>query len=259
MFYYLLSHSLTETLQQIGGSIAGLMHGITLKRLGHNLHVLEQNPTSTRADQGAGITAGPHAEAFFKHHDLSGEPWSVPCPGFQLLDVNAKVKRFVKRPMQMSSWGMLYYRLRASYDGYRSKFCPDPPSGQDGDGEAVFDAGKKVTSVSYADSVVTVGYKDNNNGKDLTIQGDLVIAADGVSSTVRQMMLPGVQRVYSGYVAWRGCILESEVSEETRKVFDPQFSAFTYPGGYILWLVKSWSQHTRGNPADTVQLYHPWK
>ena len=211
------------------------MHGIALKRLGHYVRVLEQNPTSTRTDQGAGITAGPQAEGFFKSHDRTGKPWSVPCPGFQILDVNSKVKRFVKRPMQMSSWSMLYYRLRANYDGYKSELCPDPPSRQDEDGEAIFDAGKKVTSVAYADSMVTVGYKDIITEEDLSIQGNLVIAADGASSTVRQIMLPGVQRVYSGYVAWRGCVLESEVSEETRKVFDPQFSAFVYPGGYILW------------------------
>jgi 2-polyprenyl-6-methoxyphenol hydroxylase-like FAD-dependent oxidoreductase len=211
------------------------MHGIVLKRLGHNVRVLEQHPDSVRIDQGAGISSGPQAQEFFEAHDRTGAPYSVSCPGYQILDINSKVKRWIKRPMEMSSWGVLYYRLRANFDGYQSDFCADVPSREAGDGDAIFDTGKKVVSLSYDKKLVTVGFKDTLNDSEDVVQADLVIAADGASSTVRQIMLPGVQRTYSGYVAWRGYVLESDLSPESRKILDPRFSAFVCRGGYILW------------------------
>jgi 2-polyprenyl-6-methoxyphenol hydroxylase-like FAD-dependent oxidoreductase len=211
------------------------MHGIVLKRLGHNVRVLEQHPDSVRIDQGAGISSGPQAQEFFEAHDRTGAPYSVSCPGYQILDINSKVKRWIKRPLVMSSWGVLYYRLRANFDGYQSDFCADVPSREAGDGDAIFDTGKKVVSLSYDNKLVTVGFKDTLNDSEDIVQADLVIAADGASSTVRQIMLPGVQRTYSGYVAWRGYVLESALSPESRKILDPRFSAFTCSGGYILW------------------------
>jgi 2-polyprenyl-6-methoxyphenol hydroxylase-like FAD-dependent oxidoreductase len=45
-------------------------------------------------------------------------------------------------------------------------------------------------------------------------EGDLLIAADGVQSTVRAQLLPDIEPRYAGYVAWRGVIEESEMTEE---------------------------------------------
>lgn len=56
--------------QQIGGSLAGLMHGIMVKRLGHDVHLLEQTLSSTRTDHAAGIGTGPQGSQFLKEHDL---------------------------------------------------------------------------------------------------------------------------------------------------------------------------------------------
>lgn len=211
------------------------MHAIVLKRLGHNVRLLEQNPDSVRIDQGAGITSGPQAQEFFKAHDHTGLPYSVSCPGIQILDINSNVKRWVKRPMEMSSWSVLYYRLRANFDGHHSKFCQDVPSREAGDGDAIFDAGKKVTNISYAEGLVTVAYKDTLDDSENSAKAELVIAADGASSTIRQIMLPSVQRTYSGYVAWRGYVSEGDLSEATKNILDIKFSAFVCRGGYILW------------------------
>jgi len=59
-----------------------------------------------------------------------------------------------------------------------------------------------------------------------TTEADLVIAADGPSSTVRARYHPDVKRTYAGYVAWRGTVPENEVSEEAKKVLVERITFF---------------------------------
>lgn len=38
----------------------------------------------------------------------------------------------------------------------------------------------------------------------MNVQGDYLIAADGIHSVIRNKLLPHIQRRYSGYTCWRG-------------------------------------------------------
>ena len=210
------------------------MQGIMLKRLGHNLHILDQSPSSERGDSGAGITLGPEAQEFYSRYDLTQQPYSLPNPGVQFLNAKSEVRYFMKRPMEMSSWNLLYHRLRANFDGHKSDLCPNPPGNLKGDGEAIFEFGKKVTNVTYDGGTVTVHYKDLIAGENRTLQADLVIVADGASSSIRPVLLPDVHRSYSGYIAWRGYVDESKLSKETMDVLEPSFSSCPSNDGYIL-------------------------
>lgn len=219
---------------QVGGSLAGLMAGIILRRLGHDVLILESSSSSLRIDHGAGLSVGPFAQEFVTKYDLTGEPYSVFTPGIQYLDADCKVKKFMKKEMAMSSWGALYYRLRANFDGYKSDFCPLPPVlKKEGLGKGAIEMNSKVTGVNYTSGSVSVDYRDVAKNIDKSIAGDLVIAADGSSSTIRQILLPTIERAYSGYLAWRGFVLESEMSGEAMKIFNT-FSTFVYRGGYIV-------------------------
>ena len=51
------------------------------------------------------------------------------------------------------------------------------------------------------------------------ISGDVVVAADGIGSRSRRLLLPGIQPTYAGYVAWRGMVNEDELSRETVDAF----------------------------------------
>ena len=210
------------------------MQGIMLKRLGHNIHILDQSPSFERGDNGAGITLGPEAQEFYRKYDLMQESYSIPNPGVQFLNAKSELRYFMKRPMEMSSWKLLYYRLRANFDGYKSDLCPNPPALSKEDGEATLDFGKKVTNVTYADETVTIHYKDLINSANRTIEADLVIVADGASSSIRPLLLPDVHRSYSGYIAWRGYVDESKLSKETMEVLERSFSSCPSNDGYIL-------------------------
>ncbi|KAM7184267.1 hypothetical protein V8F33_013081 [Rhypophila sp. PSN 637] len=52
-----------------------------------------------------------------------------------------------------------------------------------------------------------------------TVQADIVIAADGPNSAIRQKYLPKIRRDYVGYVAWRGVVPVARVKDSTRSVF----------------------------------------
>ena len=219
---------------KVGGSLAGLMHGIMVKRLGHNVRILEQNTSSIRTDQAAGMGTGPEGREFFEKHDVCRSPYSFACPGFQILDKQANVKRTINLPLNLTSWNVLYYRLRANFDGLQSDFCPNPPPASEFEGSAVYDLGKKATNVVYVDGLVTVEFEDLIRGGSGSTHGDMVIVADGSNSSVRRSLVTKPERAYSGYVAWRGTVAEREVSEETRKLFDKRFNGFTMQQGYIV-------------------------
>lgn len=78
-------------------------------------------------------------------------------------------------------------------------------------------------------------YIDVVSGEMREVKAELVVVADGANSTVRQLLLLEIKHVYAGYLGWRGDVDESELSAELLKILEPVFSAFSYPGGYILW------------------------
>lgn len=96
---------------------------------------------------------------------------------------------------------------------------PAPPS--------TFSSSAKVNTQS------SVIYTDLD-GKENRLNADVVIGADGPSSTIRNILMPGVERTYSGYVAWRGTVPENEVSSDTLSCFENKFTFFHTAGVQIL-------------------------
>ena len=210
------------------------MHGIVLKRLGHNVHILEQNTKSERADLAAGITTHPQFDEFVNRHDLTKQPWSIHCNSVQFLAKDSKVKRRMERALEMTSWAVIYHRLRANFDAYASSFCPDPPKPTSNDGIVMFDLGKRATALTPNAEGVSISFEDILKNEQGVIQADLVILADGASSSLRSSLFPSLERKYAGYVALRGTVIESDVSEHCQKVFDPNLTYYSFPNSYIL-------------------------
>ena len=62
------------------------------------------------------------------------------------------------------------------------------------------------------------------------VTADLVIAADGPSSTIRKIFEPSIERKYAGYCVMRGTVPESQGSQAALEVFRERFCFFHAPG-----------------------------
>ncbi len=167
------------------------MHGIMLRHLGHNVHILEKSPTSVRESQAAGIAAGPQVHQFFKWFDACKKPWFIAAHGVQVLDKGSIRLLYRPTPYQQTSWDLLYYRLRSNFDAFKCECYPEPPrAATEAKGKAFFDTNKRVTNVLYDGGYVTVEFENLPNSRASTIKADLVLVADGAGSIVSRIVSP---------------------------------------------------------------------
>ena len=187
-----------------------------------------------RANHAAGIGTGPRGIEYIELHDLTKQPYAFSCPGFQYLNYDASIKRLLAVPQNLTTWDVLYFRLRANFDGFKSIYNHDPPPPLETDGETLYDLGKRAVGVSYSDNLVTVEYDDLIREGSGSLHADIVIVANGSNSTIRNQLLPQLKTTYSGYVAWRGLVPEKDVSERTRTLLDRRSNFFVMKRSYIL-------------------------
>ncbi len=78
------------------------------------------------------------------------------------------------------------------------------------------------------DSSVLVRFADS------TAEVDLLVCADGVSSASRRALQPNAGEAYAGYVAWRGMVLEGELSTESSASLTDAITYYVYANSHIL-------------------------
>ncbi|RMZ80377.1 hypothetical protein DV738_g2789, partial [Chaetothyriales sp. CBS 135597] len=220
----------------VGGSISGLLQGLQLKRQGSDVIVLEQDPSEDRHSHESGITIGPSVVALLDKYDASGRPAALPAPYMSVAwRLHPRVINYEKLH-QMSNWGCLYLILRANFDGKASETVPVPPGPLQEDGHVEYRRGKQVTRIEYDQDKgrVHVGYVDVTDGSRDVVSADLVIGADGIHSTVRQLMQVPTRKEYAGYVAWRGTVPESLLSPETVEFFSDRLNFSLLKGTYFI-------------------------
>lgn len=168
-----------------GGSIGGLTAGLVLRDLGCEVEIFERSSAALEG-RGAGIVVLPTTERYFVEKGSRRVglelPWwkYVDADGIEL---SADLDRF-----RFSGWNTLYRGLLGDFDPDRYHL----------DSELVgFDQDAGSVVVRLADG--------------LTVEGDLLVCADGSGSTARALLLPEVGPEYAGYVAWRGVTHESKL------------------------------------------------
>ena len=132
----------------------------------------------------------------------------------------------------MTSWDLTYYMLRANVDGIKSEYC-DVPKDDKSQSKITHLHGHKVTGLEDKEDKVIVRY-ETNQGIKREMEADLIIGADGPSSTIRSLLTSGVERTYAGYVALRGTVREDAVSPKTLEAFSERFTFFHAQGIQIL-------------------------
>ncbi|KAK5707813.1 hypothetical protein LTR97_000351 [Elasticomyces elasticus] len=219
----------------VGGSLAGLMHALTLLSLPSppKVRILERSPTALLHDQGAGVVAGSETQEFFAKYVRPGRDIAVTSPMRHYLNRQGNVmpETVEQKAQRMTSWDMLYHLLRWRVEGLKSGHTkglqPDHwPKAQ-------YENSCTITGISDDPAGIRLTWTQKDQGEQ-SATADMVIAADGASSTIRRLLAPEVERKYAGYVAWRGTCPENELSESAREVFIERFTFYHTEGIQIL-------------------------
>ena len=207
----------------VGGSLGGLFAANMLLRKGWDVEVFERVPDEL-AGRGAGIVTHPE---LFEAMAAAGIPLDASVGINVLSRVTLAQEGDVvlenSLPQTLTAWGKMYQVLRDAF--------PD----------SLYCCGGNVVAVESTETHASVSLADGTVHK-----ADMVIAADGVRSTIRQHFLPDVHLQYAGYIAWRGLVDENALSDSAHAALFDKFAFCLPPHEQILgYPVAGHSNSTR--------------
>jgi len=171
----------------IGGSMSGLFAGLLLRQRGFEVEIYER-VDSELSDRGAGIVAQPVVAETLRALGISVVDLGVEMSRRQILDIDGRVICEHERPQTLTAWERVYRILRDAF-----------PAGS-------YHRGLALRSFEQTSRSVTAHFIDGS-----TVEADVLVGADGLRSTVRQRLLPELNPLYAGYVAWRALIAEAAI------------------------------------------------
>jgi 2-polyprenyl-6-methoxyphenol hydroxylase-like FAD-dependent oxidoreductase len=165
--------------------MSGLLAGLALARRGWDVAVYER-VAEPLAGRGAGIVAQPELKAALRALGLDADrDLGVEVPTRVMYARDGAVTHRIDWSQTMTSWDRVFHLLKAAL-------------------QAFYQRGKELRHVAQGAQGVTAHFADGS-----VAQGDLLVGADGIRSTVRQQYLPALSPLYAGYTAWRGLVAEA--------------------------------------------------
>lgn len=206
----------------VGGSIAGCSAAVLLERAGHRVRVLERSKAGL-VGRGGGI--------------------GTPTPVFEELIasdmVDADMPRFTANAMPMRvrtdserELGRCPFTLPISFQAFHWTTLWNQLRKRVSDGAYQRDH-RVATARNIADERVVV--EPTSGG---ALEADLVLFADGYRSIGRQLLAPGAELDYRGYMLWRGLLPESELPEcDPMEGNMPRVSYTQAKGNFVAYFV----------------------
>jgi 2,6-dihydroxypyridine 3-monooxygenase len=182
-----------------------------LRELGMQVDVFERSPELLDG-RGAGIVLQPDTVRWFREHGGTSAVDKVSTGSSHLRYIGAGDEIVFDEPStwRFTSWTTTYKALLSDFGTERyhlGEYC----AGLDQDADGV-------------DLRFVSGRQE---------RADLVVFADGISSTGRRRLLPEVTPRYSGYVGWRGTVPETEVSASTHALLSDSLAYAVAPNTHI--------------------------
>lgn len=195
----------------MGGSLGGLNAALWLRDAGWDVEVLERSHHPLEG-RGAGIVLHPATVRYLTEHRLANlDEISAPARWLRYLDRDASVAHQAPCRYRFTSWNTLYRGLVG---------CLGPDR---------YRMGAEVVAFDEEGSGVSVHLADGGS-----VPAEVLVAADGVASTARGVLVPEARPRYAGYVGWRGTVGEWELSPETFAVLDEAITYHLMPASHIL-------------------------
>ena len=193
-----------------GGSIGGLTAAVLLHELGCDVHVYERSNAALQ-ERGAGIVVLEMTERYFTRRGGEDDRVSLELLWWKYVDeegneLSADLDRF-----RFSSWNTVYLALLEAFPGDR------------------YHLESEMVGFDSRSDGVTMLMSDGSH-----IEADLLVCCDGVTSTARRILLPEVDPLYAGYVAWRATASEAELSDETLASLSDSMLYQVLPEGHVL-------------------------
>lgn len=198
----------------IGGSLGGLFTASLLQKIGWNVSIYERSPHELDS-RGGGIVLQPEVtEAFRRAGVAHPTPMGVVAGERFYLDRNGEVVQPMGMRQTLTSWGMLFVSMKRHFGAER------------------YHSGKTLVDFKQDNEQVTAFFADGTSQT-----GDLLIAADGPRSRVRELLFPGARPDYAGYVAYRGLVDENDLPREAAAIFTERFVFQQFHNSHILQYV----------------------
>jgi 2-polyprenyl-6-methoxyphenol hydroxylase-like FAD-dependent oxidoreductase len=168
-----------------GGSMSGLLAALLLRRAGWDVAVFER-VESELAGRGAGIVAQPDLIATLRRLGIDPTALGVEITTRKILESSGRLAGEFACPQVLTAWERVYRVLRDAFPQER------------------YHRGRGVRAFEQDERSVVVHFADGG-----TAEGELLVGADGLRSTIRAQCLPELAPLYAGYVAWRALIPEA--------------------------------------------------